>query len=560
MPSSTSSFILFNDPISDTSLPAKFTYPYYYQPHSLCIKAANELQGYLQNQTEFNHDFGIEQASEQAAGKMFGVLIVKTQSGQLGYLTAFSGKLAGKSEVKPFVPPVYDMMKQDELVIEKQNEINAINNKIEQLETNPDIMAFSHSLEAIKKQAEDDIAILRHQIIESRKQRKIKRNQVEARYDIKRIEEIHSELNKQSVAQKNELKQRIQFWDERVTYAQEKYDQLINPITLLKEQRRSKSKQLQTQLFECYSFLNSAGKTKNLHQLFENTVYKTPPAGAGDCAAPKLLHYAFLHGMKPIAMAEFWWGKSPKSEIRIHKQFYGACTGKCKPILTHMLSDIELDDDPLLINKGGERALNILYQDDVMVIINKPAELLSVPGKHISDSVYTRMRTLFPDATGPLIVHRLDMSTSGLMVIALTKQANERLQKQFIGRTVSKRYIALLQGELEQDNGEITLPLRGDFDDRPRQLVCFEHGKPALTKFNVIAREEGKTRIYFYPQTGRTHQLRMHSAHYLGLNMAIIGDDLYGTADKRLYLHAERLTLQHPITHEEMTFTVDAEF
>jgi tRNA pseudouridine32 synthase/23S rRNA pseudouridine746 synthase len=213
-----------------------------------------------------------------------------------------------------------------------------------------------------------------------------------------------------------------------------------------------------------------------------------------------------------------------------------------------------------LINPGKDQHIDIIYQDDAMVIINKPAELLSVPGKNITDSVFSRMQQLFPTATGPLIVHRLDMSTSGLMVIALTKEANKALQQQFIQRSVTKRYIALIEGVPSQDEGDISLPLRVDLDDRPKQLVCYEHGKHAETHWQVYQRQRQRTLVYLYPKTGRTHQLRMHCAHHDGLHMPIVGDDLYGIATNRLHLHAQYLALTHPLTGEDMVFETKADF
>ncbi|MFW5446977.1 MAG: RluA family pseudouridine synthase, partial [Methylophagaceae bacterium] len=312
--------------------------------------------------------------------------------------------------------------------------------------------------------------------------------------------------------------------------------------------------------FDNYQFLNKHGVEKSLRELFRDTAQQTPPAGAGECAAPKLLQYAFTHNLKPLALAEFWWGASPKSEIRQHLNFYAACLGKCQPILTHMLKGMQIDENPLLTNPAEGQKIEIIYQDDVMAVINKPAEFLSVPGKNIEDSVYLRMKQYFPSAKGPLIVHRLDMSTSGLMVIALSKEAHKTIQKQFINRTVNKRYVALLDGLLADEEGTVDLPLRVDLDDRPRQLVCYDYGKPAETHWKLIEQKKGKSKIYFYPKTGRTHQLRVHSAHIKGLNMPIVGDDLYGKKANRLHLHAESLEFTHPITKEVMTFQVDAEF
>jgi tRNA pseudouridine32 synthase/23S rRNA pseudouridine746 synthase len=296
-----------------------------------------------------------------------------------------------------------------------------------------------------------------------------------------------------------------------------------------------------------------------LLDIFNNPAIK-PPAGSGECSAPKLLQFAFDKDLTPISMAEFWWGISPNSAVRKHKNYYSACQGRCKPILTHMLNGIKMDDNLLLENLAEKQELRIIYEDDVLIVVNKPTEFLSVPGKEINDSVYTRIKEKYPDATGPLIVHRLDMSTSGILLLTKTKEANKVLQSQFINRMIKKRYVALLDGYLVENSGTIQLPLRLDLEDRPKQLVDFEFGKNAETNWEVIQREDGKTRVYFYPITGRTHQLRVHAAHKDGLNTPIVGDDLYGKKANRLHLHAEFIEFLHPSTSKKMSFRVEAEF
>jgi tRNA pseudouridine32 synthase/23S rRNA pseudouridine746 synthase len=259
-------------------------------------------------------------------------------------------------------------------------------------------------------------------------------------------------------------------------------------------------------------------------------------------------------------MAEFWWGQSPKSEIRKHRQFYPACKSKCEPILmTHMLKGLQIDANPFEDNPTGKE-IEVVYEDEVLLVINKPAEFLSVPGKKITDSVYQRIKEKYPEATGPLVVHRLDMSTSGLMLIAKDEATYVKLQSQFIKRTISKRYVALLDGVLHDNEGSIDLPLRVDLEDRPRQLVCFDHGKPAQTNWKKIKIINNQTLVYFYPITGRTHQLRVHASHELGLKTPIIGDDLYGTKSNRLHLHAEQLIFIHPLSNKEICFHCEAEF
>ena len=333
---------------------------------------------------------------------------------------------------------------------------------------------------------------------------------------------------------------------------QAKVDRLEQEIEQLKQERKRRSAALQRKLFEQFRILNARGEVKDLCELFAPTSQGTPPAGAGECAAPKLLQYAYQHQLEPIAMAEFWWGDSPKTEIRHHGYYYPACKGKCEPILHHMLQGLRVDENPLLADSHRETKLDILYEDDYLLVINKPEGMLSVPGKGDADSVYQRLSILYPEATGPIIVHRLDMATSGLLLAAKTKEAHQNLQAQFKNRTIQKRYIALLEGEVPQDEGEIRLPLCPDPLDRPRQIVSEEFGKPALTHYRVLERTSGKTLIAFYPQTGRTHQLRVHAAHPQGLHCPILGDKLYGRKAERLYLHAEYLAFTHPITSERI--------
>ena len=307
--------------------------------------------------------------------------------------------------------------------------------------------------------------------------------------------------------------------------------------------------------------LNYRGEVKTLCDIFEQTVHKTPPAGAGECAAPKLLQQAYLHHWKPIAMAEFWWGNSPKNEVRHHGYYYPACKGKCEPILRHMLQGLEVEANPM--QQEAERSnekLNIVYEDQWLLIINKPAGMLSVPGKERQTSIYDLARKAYPEADGPMIVHRLDMATSGLLIIAKDKKTHQHLQAQFKNRSIRKKYIALLDGIVPEDEGTIELPLCPNPLDRPRQMVDTQYGKPAITYYQVLERTDKYTRIAFYPHTGRTHQLRVHAAHPSGLHYPIIGDELYGKKDKRLYLHAESIEFTHPVNGQSMCITKKADF
>jgi tRNA pseudouridine32 synthase/23S rRNA pseudouridine746 synthase len=333
-------------------------------------------------------------------------------------------------------------------------------------------------------------------------------------------------------------------------------DNYRHKIAQLKQQRRDLSKRLHDQVFDSYRLHNSLGEVATVRSLFDG---KNPPSGTGDCAAPKLLQFAFNHQLKPLALAEFWWGEPPSTGVRHHGNLYAPCRGKCHPILPFMLKglDVESSDDAS-IRQTLEPT--IVYEDVDIVVVNKPADLLSIPGKEEHHSVLSWLRKNYPDATGALLVHRLDMSTSGLLLAAKTAQAHKFLQKQFINRTVHKRYIAVLSKVIKNEPKVIDLPLRVDLDDRPRQVVCYEHGKSAVTRMEVISSDAVSTRVYFYPVTGRTHQLRVHAAHYNGLATPIVGDDLYGTRGGRLFLHAQMLTFDHPTTGERMEVISSAPF
>ena len=411
----------------------------------------------------------------------------------------------------------------------------------------------------LKQQAEESIKQTKIDIKQAKLERKKQRNESLSMHQ-EEINILLKNLSEISIREQFELKDQQKYWNHHLTSLEEKIQIYEEKLNALKLERKIKSGKIQAQLFEQYLFYNQNLESKSLGSIFSDTPFHQPPAGAGECAAPKLLQYAFQHKLSPITIAEFWWGDAPKSEIRAHEQFYPACKGKCEPILAHMLNGIEINENTLLQNPGEGKSLEIIYEDDAIAIINKPFEFLSVPGKNIKDSVAERMKILYPDATGPLVVHRLDMSTSGLMLIAKTIAVHKVLQRQFIKRKIEKEYEALLEGELQTHEGSINLPLRLDIDDRPRQLVCFEHGKLAQTDWELLELKDGKSKVRFKPVTGRTHQLRVHAAHPLGLQMPIVGDDLYGKKEKRLYLHAAKLSFYHPINRQWLTFELKADF
>lgn len=548
-------FHSFQSDISEISLPEKFTFPFYYEPYELSILAAKELQNYLENQQDFEHNFGLDLTQKGAEiGKMFGVLVVQKSNGELGFLCAFSGKLAESNHLNYFVPTVFDMLEENGFFITGMKELTAINIQVEALENNPDFIQLSQEFQKETVLISEKLEEQKIKMSEAKKARKLQRHQAQQESsDSASLEIIMNGLVRESLKDKFLFREFTEHLESNISEIKEKLNQFTITLEALKEERKQKSAALQQQLFAEYAFLNQYKELKSLGEIFNGN----PPAGAGECAAPKLLHYAFQNDLKPIAMAEFWWGKSPKSDVKKHQQFYPACTGKCEPILKHMLADIIMDENPFAINSSAGKELEIIFEDDYLLLVNKPAEFLSVPGKLIQDSVQERIKIIHPNSQ---IVHRLDMSTSGILLIAKNAEIHKKLQSQFIKRTVQKRYIALLDGIIEVDKGEINLPLRVDLDNRPFQIVCFEHGKKAKTVWEVIERKDGKTLVYFYPISGRTHQLRVHAAHPLGLNTPIVGDDLYGTKANRLHLHAEQITFEHPVTNETMTVEKEHEF
>lgn len=551
-------FTPFQSSISDYPLPEKFTFPFYYDPHPLCLLASKELQRHIETQTEWEYDFGLEEEKPDVIiGKMFGVLVVQNEQNEIGYLSSFSGKLGDSSHYSKFVPPIIDVWEVDNFLNIGMEELNTINQEIKKLESLPEFVSCMNIMENDQLIAASQIEEQREKMRTSKKERKLIRQREKESNSPEDFEEINKELNQQSINGKKELKRLLEFWKDRSDQNKRKVDQIKTTIDELKLKRKNKSAGLQKKIFDQYRFLNQAGEVKSLLDIFKD---KTPMGGTGECAAPKLLQYAFKFNMKPLAMAEFWWGQSPKSEIRKHRNFYPACIGKCKPLLSHMLEGIEMDENPLLKNPAEGKEIEIIFEDEHILVINKPAEFLSVPGRYIKDSVAQRMKEKFPNATGPLIVHRLDMSTSGIMLIAKSLEVHKFLQSQFIKRTIKKRYVALLEGIVNEKEGIVDLPLRTDWNERPKQLVCYESGKSAQTKWKVIERKNQQTRIHFFPITGRTHQLRVHAAHPLGLNLPIFGDDLYGTKSKRLCLHAEWIEFVHPISREVKSVTVEAEF
>ena len=540
-------FHYFTNSIEGIALPEKFTWPFHYVPPPLSRLAADEVMQYIASRSDW-HD-------ELALGKMFGVLVVSDNEDELGFLAAFSGNLAGSNYHEYFVPAVYDMLKPDEFFKREEAEISTINLKIKKIECSEEYISAKAELAAVKAKIEVERTNFKQECALRKAERDLQRQNGTA---------DETSLILASQRDNAELQRLKRYHKQLIADAENRLTAIETQIIELREERHSRSAALQTALFKQFRMLNAHGEESDLTEIFAPTPQRIPPAGAGECAAPKLLQYAYLHHLKPIAMAEFWWGASPRGEVRHHSHYYPACNSKCKPILTFMMQGLEVEPNPLMEIVPPEP--DILFEDEHLVVINKPCGMLSVEGKSGVKSAERWFAECYPHYDGPAIVHRLDQSTSGILVLAKSKEVHKELQAQFISRSVKKSYVALLQAKVESKSGRISLPMKLDYDNRPRQMISTD-GKSAVTEYEVIGYEGEYTRVRFYPLTGRTHQLRLHAAHREGLNAPIVGDDIYGTgeradalADKRLCLHAERLEFNHPITGERILIECKAEF
>lgn len=562
--------------------------PLDYEPHPLCIQACREVQEMLARREDWQEEI--------ARGKMFGVLIVEnvktdTDVPKWGYLAAYSGQIGGRSDWEDFVPAVFDYLQPDGYFKTHEAEISRINQSISHLEKDERMKEARTLIRQLQEERKRTIAAYQ----EKMKEAKAKRDSRREAGNLSEAEE--AQMIKESQFMKAELRRLKKSLSEKTAQETEFEDYQENTLRL-KQLRKQLSDTLQQWLFSQFRMLNQEGESKDLLEIFRDEALKeypqaaiatsriaaqkmVPPAGSGECCEPKLLQYAYQHGYKPLQMAMFWWGESPKEEIRHHLQFYPACNGKCKPILHWMLPPSVFESPASAENGiGGQKGpfpkqvemlyeqVETLYEDCELTVIHKPAGLLSVPGKDAAQpSVYALMRRKYPEATGPLIVHRLDMATSGLMIIAKTEFAYHRLQKEFLNHRVQKKYIAIISekeisGKVIPEKGIISLPLMPDYLDRPRQIVDHEQGKEAITEYEVLEHvDDSHLRIALYPKTGRTHQLRVHCAHQEGLNAPILGDPLYGNEKAvRLHLHAEEITFEHPLTGKKITITRKADF
>lgn len=529
--------------------PSRMNNPLNYTPHPLCVMAAEEVRRMVRENA-------VMSSETRKSGKMFGVLVVETPDGNTGYLAAYSGQIAGRSDWDGFVPAVFDYLQDGGYFKTCEAEITAINKQVRLMETSEERRRLlTHLDETIAKAASEEQAY------------KTLMHESKARRDSERAAggvtpEREAEMTRESQFQKAELRRMRRRNADTIAMAREACHRYDTSISLLKQKRRTMSDRLQEWLFHHFVMLNKDGDSRSLTDIFRTSLSASPPAGAGECCEPRLLQYAFSHAMTPKCMAMFWIGASPEGEIRHEQTYYPACRSKCKPILEWMLGKDIVKDDTFITQHNGDN-LTIIYQDSDIIVVDKPAGMLSVPGKNDAPSVLSLLQRKMEDNIFP--VHRLDMDTSGLMVFVRNKKAQRNLQRQFETHSIVKRYIALLERKPNSEQGTISLPLSPDMADRPRQMVDYRHGKQALTHYRLCTSPSTPMRRQFLtvgdnlvelsPLTGRTHQLRVHCAHPDGLASPIVGDRLYGTTNHpRLYLHAEYLEFRHPTTGEIVIF------
>ncbi len=527
--------------------PGRLNNPFGYIPSPLCRQAAEEVRRHIESMTAWHE--------ELSHGKMFGVLVVEDEEGRLGFLAAYSGQLADCNDWDWFVPAVFDFLQPDGYFKQEEARISGINRQLCELEQSAAWQQAHRQLDDTRRRQDTEQHAFRQEMAEAKARRDQARMAMQAHPDQPHPDEAL--LVRESQQMKADLRRMRKSHADELAPLKKEVEALHREAERLRQERKRRSDALQRWLFSHFTVRNARGEDRQLLDIFATTSTPVPPSGAGECCAPKLLQYAYLHQLRPVSIAEFWWGASPVGILRRHLDYYPACRGKCLPILTHMLQGIDVDDN--LWEQAIEEEPEILYEDQWILVLSKPARMLSVPGKTGHQSVWSFVRRHCPDATGPLLVHRLDMATSGLLLAAKTKQAHQDLQAQFHHRTIEKTYVALLENALPPETpleGTICLPLSADPLDRPRQRVDHQRGKPSVTHYSTTDRQ----RIYLQPKTGRTHQLRVHCAHPEGLGSPIKGDTLYGTPSTRLFLHAESLTFTHPVSGKRMTFHKEADF
>ena len=585
-------------------MPERFTDPFRYVPHAAVQYAASSILRHIESDPTLAEAF--------SEGKMLGVLVCSFPEKEdkpateshiaercrndktLSYLAAFSGNVGGRSTIDGFVPPIYDLMDPEGEFKRREAEITHINIQIKEIQEDKSYIALKDRLAEATKQRDEEIEYMKAAMAVSKAEREKLRQTTDD-------QSISAGLIRKSQFEKAELKRLKSSWDEKLAQLRSPYDEQTDKIERLTKLRAAMSDNLQTWIFQQYRVHNAFGEDSSIGEIFGKQGL-TPPGGTGECAAPKLLEYAYRNGLTPLAMGEFWYGKPSETAVRTHGRFYPSCTSKCGPLLGYMLKGLELDHLTLpealseacsdlegTKTKGNLDKPLIIYEDSSIIVVEKPGGMPSVPGldgrlslqKWLTEHFCkTLSKGLQPEIHA---VHRLDMDTSGVMIFAKSQETAVNLRQQFESRSVRKTYLARLCPSLGScsllsagDKGTIQLPLSPDYDERPRQKVDSTQGKPAHTDYEVTSvNADGTIDLILYPHTGRTHQLRVHCAHHLGLDHPILGDLLYGGHEaaellqtatcihhenspqkvNRLYLHALSITFTHPQTSETLTFT-----
>lgn len=531
---------------SDISLniPERFTDPFRYRPHPLVSLASRMLMQKIADSLQLSSYF--------AEGKMLGVLVVSDNSGRLGYLSAFSGNVAGRSHIEGFVPPIFDLLDPSGLFKIREAEITAVNISIQTLENSHQLKNLRLDLAEAERNKDEEIGLMKARMTVSKRARDEYRHDTD---DPRRL----AELTRESQFEKAELRRLKLRWEEKICSIKEDVRTIEDELKTMKRRRAEMSDALQKWIFSQYIVHNACGESSSIGEIFSRHGL-VPPGGTGECAAPKLLEHAYRMGLKPLAMGEFWYGRSPETAVRTQGHFYPSCTSKCGPLLEYMLRGLPVGADDGTISGRPE----IVFEDNHIIAVSKPSGMPSVPGLDGKESLEEwlckfRGQKIYP-------VHRLDMDTSGIILFAKNIESSTALQKQFQEHSISKTYKARLskadegQTLVPGDTGKIFLALSADYDERPRQKVDPKQGKDAVTIYEVTAvMDDGGIDIVFHPHTGRTHQLRVHSAHLLGLGHPIVGDLLYGgSAASRLHLHAFEISFKHPVTGVQMTLSTSA--
>ena len=500
--------------------------PFDYVPSAACGEAFRKLLERIESLRMSDDVRDINFCRELDEGKMLGVLIAADNAGTEHSLYAFSGQLGDGGFCYPgFVGPVFDYLQPDGYFKTREREISGINAEIAEFEKGY-LRIVTEEYNSVKDKLRESVDEYKEKCRLSKLERKNRRAEGFVTADEEAAMIRESQFEK---AELHRMKKRV---SEALMPYEERLNDAVDKLEKLKEKRRKDSEALQQWLFYNFKVLNGRGESKSLSDIFAETAAKIPPSGAGECCAPKLLQAAYQQGLKPLSIAEYWYGKPKDGEVRIHGSHYPACRGKCLPVLNWMLRGIDVTP-PLDYSKSNKiYTPGIVFENEWFCILNKPSGMLSVRGKSSEISLQQWLEERYGTDKEVKVAHRLDQDTSGLIVATFGTTAFKYLQALFATRKVSKTYIADLEGDYRSKGisrqGFITLPLSPDWLDRPRQRVDYEGGKEAITEYEFTEVIEGRSRVIFHPHTGRTHQLRVHAAAAAGLDMPIVGDRLYG--------------------------------